>query len=352
MLCLELQAFAHVRGSVFLRQGKTPWHKRTAQKMSFRSYSSRQSTIDRDIVMKGAGVHSGAEVSLILRPAEANTGYNFYVQDSKRAGHVPGDFRAVSNLTLCTVLSGAHGVSVATVEHLLAALRGLGVDNASIEVDGNELPIMDGSSEPFVDAILEAGLRELDEPRRYIKVLRPVQVKDGDAIGQIFPYDGFRLDIEIDFNSPFIGKQRLDIDVTPSSFRKNLCRARTFGFMKDVKQLWAAGRALGSSLENTVAIGDDRILNPEGLRYSDEFVRHKTMDAVGDLALAGAPILGLYRSSRGGHRLNSAMLHALYANKDAWTIVEMAEKPHPRHVAPRAEFGIAFAMPNFAPEVA
>jgi UDP-3-O-[3-hydroxymyristoyl] N-acetylglucosamine deacetylase len=318
--------------------------------MSFRSFSSRQSTVDRDIVMKGAGVHSGAEVSLILRPAEANTGYNFYVQGGGRAGHVPGDFRAVSNLTLCTVLSGMDGVSVATVEHLLAALRGLGVDNVDIEVDGNEIPIMDGSAEPFVDAIEEAGLREQDEPRRYIKVLRPVQVKDGDAIGEIFPYNGFRLDIEIDFNSPFIGRQRLDVDVTPWSFKKKLCRARTFGFMKDVKQLWAAGRALGASLENTVAIGDDRILNIEGLRYSDEFVRHKAMDAVGDLALAGAPLLGLYRSSRGGHRLNSKVLHALYDNKDAWTIVEMAEKPHARHVAPSAEFGIAFATPNFAPE--
>ncbi|HWJ18672.1 MAG TPA: UDP-3-O-acyl-N-acetylglucosamine deacetylase, partial [Geobacterales bacterium] len=291
--------------------------------MSFRSYSSRQSTVDRDIVLKGTGVHSGAEVSLILHPAEANTGYNFYVQGGGQIGHVPGDFRAVSNLTLCTVLSGMHGVSVATVEHLLAACRGLGVDNVDIEVDGNEIPIMDGSAEPFVDAIEEAGLHELDEPRRYIKVLRPVQVKDGDAIGEIFPYNGFRLDIEIDFNSPFIGKQRLDVDVTPWSFKKKLCRARTFGFMKDVKQLWAAGRALGASLENTVAIGDDRIINIEGLRYSDEFVRHKAMDAVGDLALAGAPILGLYRSSRGGHRLNSAVLHALYDNKDAWTIVEM-----------------------------
>ena len=173
----------------------------------------------------------------------------------------------MSNLTLCTVLSAADGTTVATVEHLLAALRGLGVDNCAIEVDGNEVPIMDGSAEQFVDAIQETGLRELDEPRRYIKVLRPIQVKDGDSVGEIFPYNGFRLDVEIDFKSEFIGRQRLDIDITPSSFKK-ICRARTFGFLKDVKQLWAAGRALGSSLENTVAIGDDRILNPEGLRYT------------------------------------------------------------------------------------
>jgi UDP-3-O-[3-hydroxymyristoyl] N-acetylglucosamine deacetylase len=315
------------------------------------SFSNQQTTIDREVLLKGIGVHSGAEVSLILHPAEANTGYNFYVQGGGHIGHIPGDFRAVSNVTLCTVLSGADGATVATVEHLLAALRGMGIDNASIEVDGNEIPVMDGSAEEFVDAIVEAGVRELDEPRRYIKVLRPVRIEEGDSVGEILPYNGFRLDVEIDFKSEFIGRQRLDIDITPSSFKK-ICRARTFGFLKDVKQLWAAGRALGSSLENTVAIGDDRILNPEGLRYKDEFVRHKTLDAVGDMALAGAPILGLYRSYKGSHRLNSKIVHALYEAKDAWTIVETADKPAHRYVAPRAEFGIAFAVPNFAPETA
>lgn len=319
--------------------------------MSFRGFQSRQSTIDNDIVVKGIGVHSGAPASLTLHPAEANTGYNFYVH-GERTGRVPGDFRAVSNLTLCTVLSGPSGATVATVEHLLAALRGLGVDNVDIEIDAGEVPIMDGSAEAFVDAVEEAGLRELDSPRRYIKVLRPVQVRDGDSVGEISPYNGFRLDVEINFSSPLIGRQRFDIEVAPKSFKMQLCRARTFGFMKDVKQLWAAGRALGSSLENTIVLGDDRILNPEGLRFRDEFVRHKTLDALGDLALAGAPILGLYRSSRGGHRLNSALLHALYANKDAWTIIEGAERPASLHVAPRADFGIAFAMPNFAPEMA
>ena len=319
--------------------------------MSFRGFSNRQTTLDRPVVMKGIGVHSGAEVSLILHPAEANTGYNFYVQGGGHIGHVPGDFRAVSNTTLCTVIGSADGTTVATVEHLLAALRGMGIDNAGIEVDGNEVPVMDGSAEQFVDAILETGLRELDEPRRYIKVLQPVRVEEGDSVGEIFPYNGFRLDVEIDFKSEFIGRQRIDLDITPSSFKK-ICRARTFGFLKDVKQLWAAGRALGSSLDNTVAIGDDRILNPEGLRYKDEFVRHKTLDAVGDLALAGAPILGLYRSYKGSHRLNSKLVHALHDAKDAWTIVEVAETPAHRYVAPRAEFGIAFAMPNFAPETA
>lgn len=320
--------------------------------MSWNSFSGRQRTLDRDIILSGTGVHSGSPVSLILHPAEANSGYNFYVNGGAHLGHVPGDFRAVSNVTLCTVLSSASGATVATVEHLLAALRGLGIDNADIELDANEVPIMDGSAEPFVDAIEEAGIRELDEPRRYIKVLRPIEVLDGKSRAQLFPYNGFRLDIEIDFDTALIGRQRIDIDVTPGSFRRHLCRARTFGFMKDVKQLWSAGRALGSSLENTVALGDDRILNPEGLRFADEFVRHKALDAVGDLALAGAPILGYYRSTRPGHKLNSTILHALYANRDAWTIVEAQEAPQYRDVAARADFGIAFAMPHFAAETA
>lgn len=320
--------------------------------MSWNTLSSRQCTLDTDIVLTGTGVHSGAPVSLILHPADANSGYNFYVNNGTHSGHVPGDFRVVSNVTLCTVLSSQTGTVVATVEHLLAALRALGIDNVDIELDGNEVPIMDGSSEPFVDAIEEAGIRELDEPRRYIKVLRRIEVIDGAARGELFPYNGFRLDVEIDFDTPVIGRQRIDIDVTPGSFRRQLCRARTFGFMKDVKHLWSVGRALGASLENTVALGDDRILNPEGLRFSDEFVRHKALDAVGDLALAGASILGLYRSSRGGHRLNSAILHALYQNKDAWTIVESHDLPRHREIAPRADFGIAFAMPHFAAETA
>jgi len=320
--------------------------------MSWNRFSGRQCTVDRDIILSGIGVHSGAPASIIIHPAEANSGYNFYVNTGGKSHHVPGDFRAVSNVTLCTVLGSPSGAVVATVEHLLSALRGLGIDNADIELDGPEVPIMDGSAEPFVDAIDEAGIRELDEPRRFIKVTRPVSVRENGASIDLFPYNGFRLDVEIDFDTPLIGRQRLDIDLTPARLRKQICRARTFGFMKDVKQLWAAGRALGSSLENTVALGEDRILNPEGLRFSDEFVRHKALDAIGDLALAGAPILGYCRSYRAGHRLNSALLHALYANRDAWTIVEAQDTPSFIDVAPRADFGIAFAMPHFAAETA
>jgi UDP-3-O-[3-hydroxymyristoyl] N-acetylglucosamine deacetylase len=308
-----------------------------------------QTTIDTDLVLSGTGVHSGKEVSIVLHPAEANTGWVFLVNTGTgRPARIAADFRAVSNVTLCTVLSDGKGASVATVEHLLSALRGMNIDNVEIEIEGGELPIMDGSAAPFVDAIDEAGIRVLDEPRRWIKVLKPVRIEAGKCSAELTPYDGSRFDVEIDFETPFIGRQRLDIDLTPRTFRREIARARTFGFMKDVKALWATGRALGSSLQNTVAIGEDRILNPEGLRFADEFVRHKTLDAIGDLALAGAPILGAYRSVRGGHRINTLILKALYEDRSAWTVVE-TERSY-RRDAGHADVGGLIAQPVFAPD--
>jgi UDP-3-O-[3-hydroxymyristoyl] N-acetylglucosamine deacetylase len=227
------------------------------------------------------------------------------------------------------VIGDETGVSVGTVEHLLAALRGLGVDNCYIEVDSKEVPIMDGSSAAFVAAIDEAGVRELTETRRYIKVLKPVRVEDGDCWGEIAPHSGFHLDVEIDFDTPVIGRQRLSLEMSPGVFRNEIARARTFGFMRDVEKLWKAGLALGAALENTVAIGDDRILNPEGLRHPQEFVRHKMLDAVGDLALAGHQLLGAYRSVRGGHRLNAHVLKALFADESAWTLVQAPRMREP-----------------------
>ena len=307
-----------------------------------------QTTIDSDLVLSGTGVHSGTEVSIILHPAEAGTGWTFLVNTGcGRLARIPADFRLISNVTLCTVLSDKSGATVATVEHLLSALRGLNIDNVEIEIEGSELPIMDGSAAPFVDAIDEAGIRVLDEPRRWIKVLKPVRIEEGKCTAELRPYDGSRFDVEIDFDTPLIGCQRLDIDLTPRVFRREIARARTFGFMKDVKALWACGRALGSSLENTVALGDDRILNPEGLRFEDEFVRHKTLDAIGDLALAGAPILGSYHSVRGGHRINAMMLKALYENRSAWTIVE-SEHSYVRRDRGYADVGAGLAQPVFA----
>ena len=306
-----------------------------------------QTTIDSDLVLSGTGVHSGAQVSVILHPAEAGTGWTFLVNcGGGRVSRIPADFRAVSNVTLCTVLSDRNGATVSTVEHLLSALRGMNIDNVEIEIEGGELPIMDGSAAPFVDAIDEAGIRVLDEPRRWIKVLKPVRIEEGKSSAELRPYSGSRFDVEIDFETPFIGRQRLDIDLTPQTFRKEIARARTFGFMRDVKALWAAGRALGSSLENTVAIDEDRILNPEGLRFKNEFVRHKTLDAIGDLALAGAPILGAYHSVRGGHRINTLILKALYEDRSAWTVVE-TEYSYVRSKG-HADVGVGLAQPVFA----
>ncbi len=309
---------------------------------------ARQTTLAGEISITGTGVHSGAPVSIVLCPADSNTGFRFHLANGEADGtEIEGDHGNVSGVTLCTVIGDGNGASVATVEHLLAALRGLGVDNAIIEIDSPEVPIMDGSSVRFVEAIDEIGLVELDAPRRYLKVLKRVTVEEGGAFGELRPHNGFHLDVEIDFDSELVGRQRIEIDLNPGSFRRELSRARTFGFMKDVESLWKAGLALGASLENTVAIGDDRIINREGLRYPDEFVRHKALDAVGDLALAGAPILGAYISRRGGHRLNSLVLKALFADAEAWSFVEA---PRPVREVRHAELSHRLAAANFAAE--
>ncbi|MEM7620931.1 MAG: UDP-3-O-acyl-N-acetylglucosamine deacetylase [Pseudomonadota bacterium] len=306
---------------------------------------SKQTTLQSEVILKGIGVHSGAPVSLVIHPADADSGIRFQVTENGRLkADIPADYKSISNVNLCTILS-SHKAHVATVEHLLAALHGLSIDNAIVEIEGNEIPIMDGSSAPFVDAIDEVGVTTLQASRRFIKVLKKVQLHDCNSWGEFTPYNGFHLDIEIDFEIDLIGKQRFSIDMNPGAFRRELSRARTFGFMAEVKKHWAAGRALGASLENTIAIGEDRIINPEGLRFKNEFVRHKTLDAVGDLSLAGAPILGAYRSSRGGHRLNSLMLGALFADKEAWTYVEA---PRVRETGRAAEIEIGMAAANFA----
>ncbi len=313
--------------------------------MSKRFIGSRQTTIGREIELSGTGVHSGAPVAMLLHPAEADVGYRFLVSKRGRiVAEIQADVRAVKNLTLCTVIGDETGVTVGTVEHLLAALRGLNIDNCYIEIDSREVPIMDGSSAAFVAAIDEAGIRELPQPRKFIKVLKPIRVQEGDCWGELTPHSSFHLDVEIDFPTPLIGKQRLALEINAGSFRNELSRARTFGFMRDVENLWKAGLALGASLENTVALAEDRIMNPEGLRYPQEFVRHKALDAVGDLALAGAPLLGSFRSVRGGHRLNARVLQALFADQEAWTMVRA---PWVRDAVP-AEVAVGLPAVNFA----
>jgi UDP-3-O-[3-hydroxymyristoyl] N-acetylglucosamine deacetylase len=303
--------------------------------MSNRFIGARQTTVAREIELKGTGVHSGAPVSVILHPAEADTGLRFCVmKGGRQIADIAASHENVKNLTLCTVIGDENGVTVGTVEHLLAALRGLSVDNCLIEIDSKEVPIMDGSSAVFVEAIDEVGLKELRAPRKYLKVLKSVVVHEGDCWGELAPHaTGFHLDVEIEFDAAVIGRQRLAYEMSPGVFRNELAHARTFGFMSDVERLWKAGLALGANLTNTVAIGEGRVMNREGLRDPDEFVRHKMLDAVGDLSLAGYPILGAFRSVRGGHRLNSLVLKALLADPTAWTI---AQAPRVRAITPPA----------------
>ena len=314
---------------------------------------AKQTTLRDHIAVSGVGVHSGLPVTLTLHPADDDTGIIFQrvSADGSIEREIRADVRAVTATEFATVLGDAKGPLCSTAEHLLAALRGLSVDNVVVEIDGPEVPIMDGSAAPFVDAIDQAGLTMRALPRRYIEVVKPVHVsfKDG-AIGELWPYEhGFRVEAEIEFDHPLIGRQSLALDVEPDTFRREIARARTFGFMKDVAKLWSAGYALGASFENTLVINEDRLLNPDGLRYGDEFVRHKVLDAIGDLALAGQPLLACYRTIRGGHKLNHAVLSALMADPTSWRVVEAAAEPVRRS---RGHAGVTVVAPAYGPEVA
>lgn len=301
-------------------------------------FFGRQTTLADRVVVKGRGVHSNAPATLVINPAPANTGILFHRIDATgEAGGdtmIEADWRAVSMTELCTVI-GAGQSSVSTIEHLLAALSGLGVDNAIVEIDGPETPIMDGSAHAFVAAIDQAGLISQQARRRYVRVLKPVRVESGRAFSELRPAaSGFRLEVEIDFPTPTIGRQKYEMELEPNRFRSEISRARTFGFVQQVEELWKRGFALGSSLENSVAIDKDhRILNAEGLRYADEFVRHKMLDAVGDLSLAGAPLVGVYASYCAGHRMNHNVLKALFADPSAYEVVEYAPRGARRHAA-------------------
>jgi UDP-3-O-[3-hydroxymyristoyl] N-acetylglucosamine deacetylase len=283
-----------------------------------------QSTIKERVSLSGVGVHTGADVSITLLPAEANSGVIFHkIGSDGEITEVRAVFQETGPTDLCTVLGRTEASRVATVEHIMATLSALGVDNVIVLIEGAEVPIMEGSGQAFVEAIEQAGIQTQAAKRRYIRVTKPVRVNLGGSWAEFRPYEGTRFEVEIDFECPLIGRQVYAGDITPDSYRRDIARARTFGFMRHVEHLWASGHALGSSLENSVVIGDDdTVVNPGGLRWSDEFVRHKTMDAIGDLALAGAQFIGCYRSYRGGHRLNGLALQTLLSDSSAFEIVE------------------------------
>ena len=312
--------------------------------------SGRQTTLRDQVAVSGIGVHSGSPVTVTFHPAEADTGVVFWRTGiaGQKDRELCATYRSVTATEFATVLGDRNGPAVSTTEHVLAALFGLGVDNVVVEVDGPEVPIMDGSAAPFVEAIDRAGVVNMSARRRCVKVLKPVRVNANGCYGELRPYAyGLRVETEIDFDHPLIGRQTFAVDVAPNVFRRELARARTFGFMRDVTKLWSAGYALGASFENTVVIAENRILNCEGTRFPDEFVRHKAVDAIGDLALAGAPLIGAYRSVRGGHKLNHAVVSALMADASAWTYSEL-EEPARR---PRGHADVGFALPAYGPDI-
>lgn len=310
--------------------------------------SEMQTTLAGEVSLSGVGVHGGVEARLTFRPAPADSGVVFSRTFADQAPRrISVSRQSVQATDLATVLGDRSGSVVSTVEHVLAAFSGLGVDNVEVEIDGPEVPILDGSAAPVVQAVDSVGIKTLPARRKYLKVLKPVRVENGASFGELLPYDaGFRLEVEIEFDNATIGRQRFAGNLNPSVFRKELAAARTFGFLKDVERLRAAGYARGASLENTVCVDAGGILNPEGLRFADEFVRHKAMDAVGDLALAGLPLLGRYRSFRGGHKLNFQMVDALLADRAAYAVVEAPARARREG----AELVVGAPVLAFAPE--
>jgi UDP-3-O-[3-hydroxymyristoyl] N-acetylglucosamine deacetylase len=278
-----------------------------------------QTTITSSVSFSGVGLHSGIAVQMTIHPALADAGIAFWRSDLRGADRlVPARWDAVAPSRLCTQIENADGVSVSTIEHVMAALAGCGVHNALIEIDGPEVPILDGSAAPFVRAIMNAGVRRLDAPLHALRVLKSVEVRDGAAMARIEPSNAMEIAFSIEFTDAAIGRQSLALNMANGAFVRELMDSRTFCRRADVEQMQAAGLALGGSYENAVVVDGDRVLSPGGLRREREAVRHKMLDAMGDLALAGAPILGRYTGNRAGHALTNQLLRALFADPAAW----------------------------------
>ena len=283
-----------------------------------------QATVERAVHCSSIGLHSGVEVEMSLHPAPPGHGIRVRRTDvALGTGEIPCDLAHVVNDRLSTVVGNRHAVTVATVEHLMAALAGMGIDNAVVELDGPEIPAMDGSAAPFVDLIERAGIEEQDAPRRAIRLRKPVIVDRGEASISMTPADAFSIDFRIEFDSPVIDRQEMSIAFANGAFVDDIAPARTFGFVDEVDRLREAGFALGASVDNAIAIDRQRVVNGDGLRFDDEFVRHKILDCVGDLYLAGAPILARIVAVRSGHAANHDLLRAMFADEDSWAWSEI-----------------------------
>lgn len=280
-----------------------------------------QHTVAAEVSCVGVSLHTGDMVNMTIRPAAPNTGIVFVRTDVEAHGSVPARYDAVVETTLGTTIANQYGVTVSTIEHVMAALWGAGIDNARIELDGAEVPIMDGSSEPFIFLLDCAGRVQQRALRRRIEVLREITVQEGKSTATIAPNEGFALDIEIAFNHKLIATQKGSYDFTRTSFKQSLARARTFGFARDVEKMRSMGLALGGSLHNAIVLDEENILNEGGLRYADEFVRHKALDCVGDYYLAGALIEGSVTTSRPGHGINNKLLRAIFADAANYRVI-------------------------------
>ncbi len=292
---------------------------------------AQQRTLQNMIRATGVGLHSGEKVYLTMRPAPVDTGIVFRRVDLDPVAEIPARADYVTETMLCTGLTHDGGKAM-TVEHLMSALAGLGVDNAYIELSAPEVPIMDGSSGPFVFLLQSAGIVEQNAPKRFIRILKTVEVRDGDKIARFEPYNGFRLGFTVEFNHPAIpaSRSRAVVEFSTENYIKEVSRARTFGFMHDLEFMRERNLGLGGSMDNAIVLDEFRVLNDDGLRYADEFVRHKILDAVGDLYLAGGPILGAYEGFKSGHALNNKLVRALLAERSSWDeVVFESHEPVP-----------------------
>lgn len=296
-----------------------------------------QNTVRTTVSLTGVGLHSGKDITLSIRPAGANNGIVFLRTDVVGKDNViPARWGHVVDTQLCTVIGNEDGITVGTIEHLMSALRGCGIDNAIIELDGAEVPVMDGSAMPFVKLIEEAGTQEQSETRCMIRVLKEVSVeKDGKRV-TLRPADGAVFGGEIDFDHPEIGSQYFETRLLNGNFKHDIAEARTFGFLHEVEWMRSQGLALGGSLDNAIVLDQTSVMNPDGLRFDDEFIRHKLLDAIGDLYLAGMPIMGAYDGYKAGHEMNNLILHALFADKTAYEIVEDYERVPAQAIATSA----------------
>mgnify|MGYP000072064909 CR=1 FL=1 len=302
-----------------------------------REYMKMQKTIKNEVTCNSVGLHSGRKITMTIKPAGVDMGILFCRKDLSNGHTIKAEVTNVSDTVLATTI-GCNGTRVCTIEHLMSAFFGMGIDNATIEVNSFEIPIMDGSALPFIDMLKNAGIEVQHKPRQYMVIKKPVSVSDEEGEARLTPSDSFQITYNIDFDHPLIGRQSYHMVFSRESYEQNISEARTFGFLREVEYLQARGLALGGSLKNAIVLDDEKVINKEGLRAKDEFVKHKILDAIGDLFLLGMPIIGHFWANKSGHKLNNLLLRKLLAHEECWDIVSISNGSKER---------IRFSHPSF-----